>query len=74
MATDVPGNTEEMCWFGPAQREGSKAMPRDKREVIGLLRLEIENIRRRGFGALFRESILCLEKELAAERAQPAAG
>ena len=32
----------------------------DKREVIGLLRLEIENIRRRGFGACFRDSVLCL--------------
>ena len=62
MATDVPENTEEMCWLGPAQREGCKAMPWDKREVIGLLRLEIENIRRRGYGALFRESILCLNR------------
>lgn len=37
-------------------------MPWDKREVIGLLRLEIENIRRRGFGVLFRESVLCLNR------------
>lgn len=37
----------------------------DKREVIGLLRLEIENIRRRGFGARFRDSVLCLNAGLA---------
>ncbi|MFQ5664308.1 MAG: hypothetical protein ACE5HL_10800 [Terriglobia bacterium] len=34
-------------------------MPWDKRQVIGLLRLEIENIRRRGFGT-FRDTVLCL--------------
>lgn len=32
----------------------------DKREIIGLLRLEIENIRRRGLGATFRDSVLCI--------------
>lgn len=32
----------------------------DKREVIGLLRLEIENIRRRGFSPVFRDSVLCI--------------
>ncbi len=34
-------------------------MPWDKREVIGLLRLEIENIRKRGFGS-FRDTVLCI--------------
>ncbi len=62
MATDVPESPEEECSFGPGQREGSNAMPRDRWEVIGSLRLEIEDIRRRGFGALFRESILCLNR------------
>lgn len=32
----------------------------DKREIIGLLRLEIENIRQRGFGPYFRDSVLCI--------------
>ncbi len=32
----------------------------DKQKVLGLMRLEIDNIRRRGFGAYFRESVLCL--------------
>lgn len=32
----------------------------DKREVLGLLRMEIENVRRRGFGLYFRDSVLCI--------------
>lgn len=32
----------------------------DKREVLGLLRMEMENIRRRGFGLYFRDSVLCI--------------
>jgi hypothetical protein len=32
----------------------------DKREVIGLLRMEIENIRKRGFAARFRDTVLCI--------------
>ena len=32
----------------------------DNREIIGLLRLEIENIRQRGFGPYFRDSVLCI--------------
>lgn len=32
----------------------------DKREIIGLLRLEIESIRRRGLGPSFRDSVLCI--------------
>lgn len=32
----------------------------DKREIIGLLRLEIENIRERGLGACFRDTVLCI--------------
>jgi len=32
----------------------------DKREVIGLLRLEIDNIRQRGFGPYFRDTVLCI--------------
>jgi hypothetical protein len=32
----------------------------DKQKVLGLIRLEIDNIRRRGFSAYFRDSILCI--------------
>ena len=32
----------------------------DKREVLGLLRMEMDNIRRRGFGLYFRDSVLCI--------------
>ncbi len=32
----------------------------DKQKVLGLIRLEIDNIRRRGFGAYFRDSVLCI--------------
>lgn len=42
----------------------ARAMTWDKREIIGLLRLEIENIHRRGFGAYFRDSVLCLNAGL----------
>lgn len=39
---------------------GAPHMSWDKRQVLGLLRLEIENIRRRGTGAYFRDSVVCL--------------
>jgi len=32
----------------------------DKREIVGLLRLEMDNIRQRGFGPYFRDSVLCI--------------
>ncbi len=32
----------------------------DKQKVLGLIRLEIDNIRRRGFRAYFHDSLLCL--------------
>lgn len=32
----------------------------DKREIIGLLRMEIESIRQRGFGPYFRDTVLCI--------------
>lgn len=31
-----------------------------KRRVLGLLRIEIDNIRKRGFGGSFRETVLCI--------------
>ena len=42
-------------------------MPWDKRAVIGLLRMEIENVRHRGFGT-FRDTVLCIN----AGRREPA--
>jgi len=41
-------------------RGGGPTMAWDRREIIGLLRLEIENIRQRGFGPYFRDSVLCI--------------